>query len=357
MKNFYIKDIHLNYFQKYVLKKEHERKNLLQRYVKKSNSMNFSNKNHSFQAKKTNQDFSENIAEEKTELEHPLKNSMITRQILTPIQKIKHRLIEPKKKNESEKENDFLTPIKNKFKLNNLVNSFLYKMYLDNSYKKLLFHRLEPYMNKKEKKVNIQIDLRNTRKGIFYIPIKNDNSRGKKNKKEIGIQNSLSSQNYFENDVNISNISENKNHEESKNFEIVKILNKKKIYSKINYNKANKINNNKNRINVIRQYSSKKMEKPPKINNFKLSFNKYELINKKLAKNFLEYSKNNKNKRYSKIKRVISTEREKMGKILDKLRYDQNNDGDKLKLDLVKLGGYITRKNKKLNNNSYNLFL
>ena len=108
---------------KYVLKKEHERKNLLQRYVKKSNSMNFSNKNHSFQAKKTNQDFSENIAEEKTELEHPLKNSMITRQILTPIQKIKHRLIEPKKKNESEKENDFLTPIKNKFKLNNISPS------------------------------------------------------------------------------------------------------------------------------------------------------------------------------------------------------------------------------------------
>ena len=98
------------------------------------------------------------------------------------------------------------------------------------------------------------------------------------------------------------------------------------------------------------------MEKVPKINNFKLTFNKYELINKRLAKNFLDYSKNGKNQRYSKIKRVISTEREKMGKILDRLRYDQNNNSDKLKLDLVKLDGYITRKNKKINN-SYNLFL
>ena len=341
MKDFYIKDIHLNTFKKYVEKKEQERKNFLQRYMKKSNSMNFASKNHSFQAKKVNPDFSENIAEEKTELESPLKNSIVTRQILTPIQKLKRRLIEPKKKNEPENEKEFLTPIKSKFKLNNLVNSFLFRIYLDNSYKKLLFHRLEPYMNKKEKKVNIQIDLRNTQKGIFYIPIKNFNLRGKNNKKEIGIQNSLSSQNIIDNEADISNINESKNKEESKNYEIIKNKNNKKFYDK---------------INIIKQYSSKKVEKVPKINNFKLTFNKYELINKRLAKNFLDYSKNGKNKRYSKIKRVISTEREKMGKILDRLRYDQNNNSDKLKLDLVKLDGYITRKNKKINN-SYNLFL
>jgi hypothetical protein len=196
-------------------------------------------------------------------------------------------------------------------------------------------------MNKKEKKVNIQIDLRNTQKGIFYIPIKNFNLRGKNNKKEIGIQNSLSSQNIIDNEADISNINESKNKEESKNYEIIKNKNNKKFY---------------NKINIIKQYSSKKVEKVPKINNFKLTFNKYELINKRLAKNFLDYSKNGKNKRYSKIKRVISTEREKMGKILDRLRYDQNNNSDKLKLDLVKLDGYITRKNKKINN-SYNLFL
>lgn len=357
MKDFYIKDIHLNTFKKYVEKKEQERKNFLQRYMKKSNSMNFASKNHSFQAKKVNPDFSENIAEEKTELESPLKNSIVTRQILTPIQKLKRRLIEPKKKNEPENEKEFLTPIKSKFKLNNLVNSFLFRIYLDNSYKKLLFHRFEPYMNKKEKKVNIQIDLRNTQKGIFYIPIKNFNLRGKNNKKEIGIQNSLSSQNIIDNEADISNINESKNKEESKNYEIIKNKNNKKFYNKINNYKTNKINNNnKNRINIIKQYSSKKVEKVPKINNFKLTFNKYELINKRLAKNFLDYSKNGKNKRYSKIKRVISTEREKMGKILDRLRYDQNNNSDKLKLDLVKLDGYITRKNKKINN-SYNLFL
>ena len=357
MKDFYIKDIHLNTFKKYVEKKEQERKNFLQRYMKKSNSMNFASKNHSFQAKKVNPDFSENIAEEKTELESPLKNSIVTRQILTPIQKLKRRLIEPKKKNEPENEKEFLTPIKSKFKLNNLVNSFLFRIYLDNSYKKLLFHRLEPYMNKKEKKVNIQIDLRNTQKGIFYIPIKNFNLRGKNNKKEIGIQNSLSSQNIIDNEADISNINESKNKEESKNYEIIKNKNNKKFYNKINNYKTNKINNNnKNRINIIKQYSSKKVEKVPKINNFKLTFNKYELINKRLAKNFLDYSKNGKNKRYSKIKRVISTEREKMGKILDRLRYDQNNNSDKLKLDLVKLDGYITRKNKKITN-SYNLFL
>ena len=341
MKDFYIKDIHLNTFKKYVEKKEQERKNFLQHYMKKSNSMNFASKNHSFQAKKVNPDFSENIAEEKTELESPLKNSIVTRQILTPIQKLKRRLIEPKKKNEPENGKEFLTPIKSKFKLNNLVNSFLFRIYLDNSYKKLLFHRLEPYMNKKEKKVNIQIDLRNTQKGIFYIPIKNFNLRGKNNKKEIGIQNSLSSQNIIDNEADISNINESKNKEESKNYEIIKNKNNKKFY---------------NKINIIKQYSSKKVEKVPKINNFKLTFNKYELINKRLAKNFLDYSKNGKNKRYSKIKRVMSTEREKMGKILDRLRYDQNNNSDKLKLDLVKLDGYITRKNKKINN-SYNLFL
>ena len=357
MKNFFIKDIHLNTFKKYVEKKEQERKNFLQRYMKKNNSMNFTSKNHSFQAKKINPDFSENIAEEKTELESPLKNSIVTRQILTPIQKLKLRLIEPKKKTEPENEKEFLTPIKNKFKLNNFVNSFLFRIYLDNSYKKLLFHRLEPNMNKKEKKVNIKIDLRNTQKGIFYIPIKNVNLRGKNIKKEIGIQNSLSTQNIFDNEANISNISESKNKEESKNYENIKKQNNKKIYNKIKNNKTNKINNNKNRINIIRQYSSKKVEKVPKINNFKLTFNKYELINKRLAKNFLDYSKNIKNKRYSKIKRVISTEREKMGKILDRLRYDQNNNSDKLKLDLVKLDGYITRKNKKNNNSYYNLFL
>ena len=117
MKDFYIKDIHLNTFKKYVEKKEQERKNFLQRYMKKSNSMNFASKNHSFQAKKVNPDFSENIAEEKTELESPLKNSIVTRQILTPIQKLKRRLIEPKIKNEPENEKEFLTPIKSKFKL------------------------------------------------------------------------------------------------------------------------------------------------------------------------------------------------------------------------------------------------
>ena len=354
MKKFYVNDKHLNNFKKYVLNKKYEQKNLLRHYMVKNNSMNLSPTNKSIQSKIINQNLSQNIGEEKNKVESGSKNNIINRHILTPIKGIKKTFLEPKKRNDIDNEIEFITPIKSKFKLNNLVNSFLYKIYMANSYKKLLFQRMEPYLLKKEKNVDIQIDFRNTqKKGNFYIPIKNHNPRRKNDKKEIGIQNSISFENIFENS-NFSNIDRRKIKEETKDMETSKIPSYNNNRVNINYNNIK--NNHKNKSKVIRQYSSNKIDKHPKIKNCKLFFNKYDLINKKFAKNFFEYSKSGKNKRYTKIKRIISVEREKMGKILDKLRHDQNNDTDKLKLDLVRLDGYITRKNKKINNN-FNLFL
>lgn len=351
MKNLYINDIHMNIFKRYKLKKEFEKNRLLKKNVSKNKSMNIPSKNLSIQTKKNIQNLSQNMAEEKSQIAASLKNNIITRQILTPVHKLKHKLLEPNKKDELESTNELFLPIKSKFNLNNLVNSFLYKIYLDNSYKKILMQRIEPFMHKKEKDANIILDLRQTqKKGCFYIPIKKNNNRLKNSRKEIGIQSSLSSNNIYENKFNYLNLSDNKSKEEKKDADIdnsaIKI---------VNYNYNNNIYNNYKK--EVRHYSSKK--KPcisPNIKNCKLTFNKYELINKKFAKNIFEYTNNGKNKGCTKIKRIISTERRKMGKILDKLRYEQNNDIAKLKLDLAKLEVFLSRKNKKINSN-YNLFL
>lgn len=352
MRNLYINDLHLNLFQKYIMNKKKEDNSILKKHIKRNKSMN--NSNSSFQTKTKIQNLSQNIIDDKNRFESPLKNFEIDRQILTPIKNLRHKFLEPKKNNEIHSDLELFSPYKNKFNLNKLVNSFLYRIYFDKSYKQNLFHGLLPFMEKKEKNINIKIDLRQTqKKGQFYIPIKKDNIKIK-TKREIGIQNSLYTPNSFENNkTNIPNISNSQKKDESKDGDN---NTNKNNYVKINYNYN--FRNNKNIKNEEKQcFSSKIKLKKPKINNCKLIFNNYELINKKLSTNFLLYSKAIQNQKYSKIKRIISTERQKIGKILDELRYDQNNDSDKLKLDLVKLDGYILRKNKKTNNNSYNLFL
>ena len=78
------------------------------------------------------------------------------------------------------------------------------------------------------------------------------------------------------------------------------------------------------------------------------------MINKELAKNYLEYYKNN---GYLKVRRIVNVGNRKIGEVLDKLKYEQNNDNDKLKLQMARLEGYISKKTKKMQNNNYNLFL
>ena len=332
MKNFYISQIHLNNFKKYILQKEHEKQNISNRKKKRNNSVNSALKINSFQDKKVNQNLSNNMIEEKDVFETPIKKNIIKRPILTPIQKMKSKLFEPKKRNEIDSEPEFFSPIKIKFNLNNLVNTILYNLYMKKSYKKLLIQKSNLFMPKNEKEENLKLDLRNTqKKGRFYIPIKNRNLRAKNEKREIGIQNSLSSQN----DDNNNNI------------------NKKEEQNSCNFFSYDK----KNKKNQIRNYLPEKKKKHHKINSCKSSFNKYELINKKLAKNFLDFSFRSKYPRYTKIKKLIHNENQKVGKILTKLRCEQNNISEKVKLDLAKLDGYIAKKNKKNNNNSYNLFL
>ena len=361
MKNFYISQIHLNNFKKYILQKEHEKQNISNRKKKRNNSVNSALKINSFQDKKINQNLSNNMIEEKDVFETPIKKNIIKRPILTPIQKMKSKLFEPKKRNEIDSEPEFFSPIKIKFNLNNLVNTILYNLYMKKSYKKLLIQKSNLFMPKNEKEENLKLDLRNTqKKGRFYIPIKNRNLRAKNEKREIGIQNSLSSQNEDDdnnNNINISNIIENRNKNEEKFFENNKVEDK----NRNKYNRNTSCNffsyDKKNKKNQIRNYLPEKKKKHHKINSCKSSFNKYELINKKLAKNFLDFSFRSKYPRYTKIKKLIHNENQKVGKFLTKLRCEQNNISEKVKLDLAKLDGYIAKKNKKNNNNSYNLFL
>lgn len=354
----------MNVFKKFIMNKG--KAHNLKSNLKRKNSMNSTSKNFSFRSKSNIQEFSQNIVEEKNQNESPLKDNLTIRPILTPIQKLKHNFLKIKKKDDLESSQEFITPLKNKFSLNTLVNSVLYKIYLDKSYKTLMLKRLEPYMHPEKKDVKITIDLRHTqRKGFFYIPIQKHNPRQRKEKREIGIQSSLSSQNIFENRINISNISENINKDESKNVENNlgknKYNNNNFIFKKINYNSYNNnhLRNNlyNNYKNTIRQYSARKKEKPQIIKNCKLTFNKYELINKNLSKNLFKNINNNDDNKYTKIKRIISTERQKMGKILDRLKFEQNNDIEKLKSEFSKLEGYISRKTRKFHDNSYNIFL
>ena len=347
MKKININEMRLNNFKKYVLQKEYEKQNLSNSKKKRSNSTYITTKNNSFHIKNANWNLSKDIIEEKYVFETPIKRSIIKRPIMTPIEKVKHIFSEPKKKNEIDSEFELLSPMKIKFSINNLVNTILYNLYMKKSYKKLLIEKLNPFLEKKQKETNIKIDLRNTqKKGRFYIPIKNRNLRGKNEKREIGIQ--ISS--HFDDDNKMDISYEEKYLENNKTDNKIKYkINNDKYYSSYNKNKQN---------NQIKNYFPIKKEKNHKINTCKSAFNnKYELINKKLVKNFLDFSFRSKYPRYTKIKKLINNENKRVGKILNKLRYEQNNANEKLKLDLIKLDGYKAKKNKKNNNNSYNLFL
>jgi hypothetical protein len=340
MRTSFINAIHLNNFKKYVLKSEHKKQNHLRYHLKKNNSANIFYKNSNTPLPinyiKIFPDTSLNLEEKKC-LDSPLKqNSISNRKYLTPLQKLKKKFLEHNKNVESNSLNDFLTPLKKKFSLSNLVNALLHRMYMDNSYKKLLISRLEPFMKKKEKKLDIKIDIKKTLNKTFYIPIKKDTHQLKIAKKEIGIQNSISSVNIFEdnNNENIITIYNNN----------IKSQRKENSIKPINYN-VNKAIINDTLAKTKKNFNSK---------NYKLKFNKHDLINKEIAKNYLEYYKNN---GYLKVRRIVNVGNRKIGEVLDKLKYEQNNDNDKLKLQMARFEGYFTKKTKKMQNNNYNLFL
>ena len=342
MRKTFIKDIHLNTYKKYFVKRENEKQRRAKQNLKNHNSMNSTSKDFSIYSTKFNPNTTQNSNEDKKGIENPIKPYDSNRQILTPLQKIRKRFLKLKKKNDTS--NSILesfSPLKNKFSLNNIVNSYLFKIYLDNSYKKVLHRRLEPY--KKDKKVDIKIDLRQTQhKGSFYIPIIKQRQR-EPNKKEIGIQSSISYPNIFKNSYDNSN--------NLKMDDLSNIIDNKSSNNLKGINNKNKVKNDL-RLNSVGQRQDYSVIKSNGFN-----FNKYNLINKKLVNKFKEYSQSCKNVKYTKIKQTVCTEKKKIDKLLNKLRYAQCQDKDKLKFELAKINGYYSKKNKKSNNNSYNLFL
>lgn len=342
MRDSFISDIHLNLLKKYDLKRGHKRLNQVKEILKNNNSMKSTLKNSTIYSEKIDPKTTQNFYEDNKVYEIPLKiYKTPSKQILTPIQKIRQKFYRSKKKNEANHSIlESFSPLKNKFSLNNILNSYLFKIYLDNSYKKVLYRRLTPFI-KKENTLDIKIDVRNLQhKGRFYIPIKK--RQREPNKREIGIQSLISFRNLLPNNY----------YKYNSNSENTPIITENKSINKSKDN--NNINKEKNgpRRNSMIQKPKNIIIKNPRYN-----FNKFNLINTKFAKNFIQYSLNHKNKKYTKIKKVVSTEKKKIDKILNKLKYDQCNDKDKLKYELVKYDGYNRKKNKKINNNNYNLFL
>ncbi len=124
-------------------------------------------------------------------------------------------------------------------------------------------------------------------------------------------------------------------------------------------NKESLLNYNYNSKEIkIKNYivSIKKIEKP-KIKNAKFIFNKYDNINKELLRNYWIDSNENKRNSSSKIKRIVSTEKQKIDEFLEGLRIEQKDDKNKKKLELLQLNRNINRKNKIINYNNHNLFL
>ena len=347
MRDSFISDIHLNLLKKYDLKRGHKRLNQVKEILKNNNSMKSTLKNSTIYSEKIDPKTTQNFYEDNKVYEIPLKiYKTPSKQILTPIQKIRQKFYRSKKKNEANHSIlESFSPLKNKFSLNNIVNLYLFKIYLDKSYKKVLYRRLDPY-KEKEKNIDIKMDLKILQhKGGFYIPIKK--RKKESNKREIGIQSSMSYKNNFQNNfINYKNFSAN-------TPSPIITEDKSDIKLKDNNNKST-INEKKNflRLNLVN-----KKQKNNNMNNSGINFNKYDLINKKLVNNFEKYSQSCKKIKYDKVKKVVSSEKKKIDKILNKLKFEQYNDKEKLKFELSKFNGYIYKKNKKNNNNSYNLFL
>ena len=348
MRDSFINDIHLNIFKKYSIKRGHKKHNQVKENLKNNNSIKGTIKDSTFFSENIKPNTTSNFFEDKKSFESPIKtNKTYSKQMLTPIQKIRQKFYKTKKKNESNNNSiiESFSPLKNKFSLNNIVNSYLFKIYLDKSYKKVLYRRLDPY-KEKEKNIDIKMDLKILQhKGGFYIPIKK--RKKESNKREIGIQSSMSYKNNIQNNfINHKNFSAN-------TPSPIITEDKSDIKLKDNNNKST-INEKKN---FLRLNSVNKKQKNNIMNNSGINFNKYDLINKKLVNNFEKYSQSCKKIKYDKVKKVVSSEKKKIDKILNKLKFEQYNDKEKLKFELSKFNGYIYKKNKKNNNNSYNLFL
>ena len=314
MRDSFISDIHLNLLKKYDLKRGHKRLNQVKEILKNNNSMKSTLKNSTIYSEKIDPKTTQNFYEDNKVYEIPLKiYKTPSKQILTPIQKIRQKFYRSKKKNEANHSIlESFSPLKNKFSLNNILNSYLFKIYLDNSYKKVLYRRLTPFI-KKENTLDIKIDVRNLQhKGRFYIPIKK--RQREPNKREIGIQSLISFRNLLPNNY----------YKYNSNSENTPIITENKSINKSKDN--NNINNEKNgpRRNSMIQKPKNIIIKNPRYN-----FNKFNLINTKFAKNFIQYSLNHKNKKYTKIKKVVSTEKKKIDKILNKLKNDKCKEKNK----------------------------
>ena len=336
MKKSSVSDINLNIFNKYVIRKGQKKQNI-NNTNKSFSYQKIRKKLNSVKIKDTilpNEIFKE---KEYYNMDDSLKIKNFNRDIMTPLQRIKQNfLLNKKHNNKSKSLIDLFSTKISKFSINNLLNSSLLRVYLDKSYKKILYKRLEPFMSKKEEnnKLNLKLDLTKTHfNKTFYIPIKKKGFE-KNKKREIGVQSSMSIECINNDSNNINNKEEHKNKE-----------------SLLNYNYNSKEIKIKNYI-----VSIKKIEKP-KIKNAKFIFNKYDNINKELLRNYWIDSNENKRNSSSKIKRIVSTEKQKIDEFLEGLRIEQKDDKNKKKLELLQLNRNINRKNKIINYNNHNLFL
>ena len=226
-------------------------------------------------------------------------------------------------KNHNKSSFNILTSIKkSKFNINNIINTALFRILKNRTYKSFLIDRINPYYQKKEKSINLHLrkDINNISKtakykrvlssGYIYEKSNND----KCNKKEFGSS------------FSCGNITKNIND---------KYMDKEKC----KFNKFNLLKRCKSTVN----------------RNKKKIFNKYDKKNKTFLKNYTLVSRIN--NKYEKLKNYLSIQSYINLKILNKLKLEQNMSNTNLKLGLVKLEGYETRRNKKINNNSYNIFL
>ena len=332
MKELYINKIHLNNFKKYVLKKEQEN-NLLKFSKKQKNLKNKIN----IKTKVLSNNSSENniIDEKKINVNNNSRN--IFNKEINPKYNFREYFIKLSKKNrtlihksetvqQNENNRSFLLSSFNKkhFNINNIINLSLSKLLHNKEYKKILEKRINPYFYKKENS-SINLDLR---KELIKNRIISNNKRfltpkyiirkniELNNKKEIGSQNFFSCE-------NLTNIIKDKNIDKKNN----------------NFNKNNLLKRCKSSIDKIK----------------KKIFNKFEKKNKSFIKNYSLYSRIN--NKYEKIQKQLKIQNNINSKILNKLKLEQNMSDINLKLGLVKLEGYEKRRNKKINNNSYNIFL
>lgn len=327
MKELYINKIHLNNFKKYVLKKEQENHLLKQKNEKKNNKiksellLNHSNEKKNLEEKSDININSRNILDKKINPKYNFRDYFI--KLSKKNGNLTHKSSTIQQKENNGDGNLLLSSIQKKqFNINNLINISLSKLFLNNEYKNILKKRVNPYFHKKAN-CSINLDLRKDymkngaitpKNKRFLTPrykiIKNKESKGKN---IVGIRNSFFCEN------------------------LSKILNDKNIEKE-----NNKI------------YLFKKCKSPiDKIK--KKIFHKFEEKNKSFIKDYSLYTRIN--NKFEKFKKLLNKQNGINDKKLSKLKLEQNMSDTNIKLGLVKLEGYEYRRNKKINNNSYNIFL